>query len=141
MVEFVSSKVLDLLVSRLSACRNQSNLQVKLEFHLKTGRGTAFKVYLANAGKQLVSVKEAFLRLKSGEKWSTLWGGIVRPIELKPSQSHEMLFPLHDMCDKVEGPLDVVGVEVYDTTGKKYTCKVSRKLRSQIKAEWSPESE
>jgi len=129
------------LTSWLNFRRDRSNLKITLKFHLKTGRGTSFSVYLVNKGRRPVSVNEVLLRLKSNEAWLPSRGSLDSPIKLEETESREICFPLYDVRDKISTPLDIRCVEVKDTAGKKYTQGLSRRLRAQIRREWTAEND
>jgi len=136
---------LALLVSWFEYRRNRSHLKIRLQFHLKTKESeAAFLVSVVNSGRRPVSVEKVLLRLRSGETWNypprDLYGKDARPIELAETIPYPYLFPLQLMPRTANGPLDIKQVEVYDTLGKKYICRVSRTLRSQIQREWTAEA-
>jgi len=112
--------------------RDRSHLQIDVEFHLKTGKGTAFLVPLVNKGRRLISVRHVGLRLHSGE--------LLRPLVLGETESADVLFPLYEYRDRISSPLDVSHAEAWDTTGRRYVVSC-RKLRSQITKEWTSETD
>ena len=119
-------------------CRDRSHLQTDVEFHLMTGKGTAFLVRLVNKGRRLVSVREVGLRLHSGELLRT--PDLVRPLVLGETESGDVLFPLYEYRDRISSPLDVSHAEAWDTTGRRYVVSC-RRLRSQIAKEWTSETD
>ena len=123
-----------LLISWRLYSRDRSDLRIDVEFHLETGKGTAFFVALFNKGRRLVSVRDVGLRLHSGELLRS--ADLIRPFVLGETESGEVLFPLYEYRGHISSPLDVSRAEAWDTTGRRYVVSC-RKLRSQITKEWT----
>src|SRR3989304_6447972 len=88
---------LALLISWRLYSRDRSRLQIDVEFHLETGKGTAFLVPLVNKGRRAVSVKDVGLRLHSGELLTT--PDLVRPLALGETECCNLWFPLYEYRD------------------------------------------
>lgn len=112
---------ISLYISWRAFRRDSSDLRVSLDFHLKTGQGTAFEVSVVNTGRRTTYIRKVSLYSKSGKESS--YRGITSPIILEEAQHRDFLFPLYlpPLKTDFRSPLDVKRVEVHDTLGNKYT--------------------
>ena len=109
----------------------QRYLRIALQYHPKTGLGTAYSVKLTNHGQRPITVTDVFLNLASGGKiaYSELSGQYIQlstplPITLNETEFVEYLFPLYHMNklkgSKITSPLDVVSITVKDSFEQEY---------------------
>lgn len=109
----------------------QRYLRIALQYHPKTGLGTAYSVKLTNHGQRPITVTDVFLNLASGGKiaYSELSGQYIQlstplPKTLNETEFVEYLFPLYHMNkfkgSKITSPLDVVSITVKDSFEQEY---------------------
>ena len=129
---------LAVLIAWRQFSRDRSNLKIDVEFHLESGRGTAFLVSLVNNGRRPVSVRSVGLRLHSGRV--LLRPDFITPEVLRETESRQVWFPLYEYRNDIHSPLDVAHAVASDTSEREYTVSC-RKLRRQINKEWTKETD
>jgi len=125
---------ISLFISWRQYSRDSSQLKLSLQFHVKSGQGSAYTLRVVNSGRRPATVLKCYARLKSGKAYPVY----DTPRNLEETDSLEVDIPLYGFKNSITHPLDIVAFEVEETSGR--TCRIkTQRIGRDIRKAWTPE--
>jgi len=130
---------------------------VSIDFHHPGNGGSHFLVTAVNSGRRPVYLERAQLKTRSGGRYTEYFSHVSShgfafraPQEFLEGQKYAVRFEIYKLESDGAGgmtpssqvainPLEIVGAEIVDTTGKKYKRKLSRAEKRAIASQWKYE--